>query len=213
MNTFLRKRYKAMKRWVQKRKIALSAFAIIFVIGGLAYTDYMSTRKNTVDPSTYTQLLNLIADAESNGNYNAYFGNSRNTTIDFTGMTINDVLKWQAEYVQQGNYSSAIGRYQIINTTLSGLVQRLGINPQQKFDQTTQDNLAIALLERRGSEKYVNDELTREEFAANLAKEWAALPKVIGEKPHDSYYASDGVNKSRVQVDEVLKAIEPIGPK
>ena len=76
-----------------------------------------------------------------------------------------------------------------------------------------QDKLAVALLERRGSKKYVNKELTPHEFAANLAKEWAALPKVIGDKPDESFYASDGLNKSHVSVAEIIQAIEPIKPK
>lgn len=173
----------------------------------------MQNRRLAVDPQSYTPLLELIASVESKDNYNAYFGNAGNKAIDFTNMTIAEVLQWQARYVAEGNASSAIGRYQIVNTTLSGLIERLGIDTTQKFDATTQDKLAIALLERRGSEQYINKELSREQFAANLAKEWAALPKVIGERPGDSYYASDGLNKSLVSIDKVLKAIEPIKAK
>jgi muramidase (phage lysozyme) len=132
--------------------------------------------------------------------------------VKFTDMSIAEVLHWQKEFVAQGNPSSAVGRYQIINTTLDGLVNELGIEPTQKFDPPTQDKMAIALLERRGAEAYVNKELSEEEFAANLAKEWAALPKVIGDNPEQSYYAGDGLNKSHVEPQEVLKAIEPIEP-
>lgn len=174
---------------------------------------YLDNRRLVIDPASYAPLLHLIGKAESNDNYNAYFGNAGNTSIDFTNMSIADVLAWQANHVAQGNASSAVGRYQIIDTTLSGLVQRLGIDTKTKFDQKTQDTFAIALLERRGSVKYINEELTLDQFAANLAMEWAALPKVIGDKPGDSYYAADGLNKSRVSVDEVRKAIEPISPR
>lgn len=185
---------------------------VFIIIAGLIYNSYMQNRRLTVNPTTYRPLLQLIAKAESNDNYNAHFGNASNSSIDFTKMPIADVLKWQAEYIQQGNPSSAVGRYQIINTTLSGLVNQLAIDTNQKFDHAMQDRLAIALLERRGAESYINEELTPEQFAANLAKEWAGLPKVIGDNPNDSYYASDGLNKSQVKVDEVLKAIEPISP-
>lgn len=174
---------------------------------------YIQNKRLTADPNTYTPLLQLIATVESKGNYNAYFGNAANSAINFTEMTISEVMKWQAEFVRQGNASSAVGRYQIVDTTLMGLVRQLGIDTNDKFDRDTQDKLAVALIERRGAESYVNNELTRDEFAANLAKEWAALPKVIGENPHESFYASDGLNKSFVSVDEVRKAIEPIGPK
>lgn len=207
---FKRKLKRTIKRWMRNRTFVLAASAIILCTCMMLYASYMDNRRDTVNPATYTSLLQLIARAESNDNYNAYFGNPGNTSIDFTKMPIEEVMTWQTNYVQQGNFSSAVGRYQIINTTLAGLVRQLGIDTKQKFDQATQDKMAIALLERRGAEAYVNDELTRDQFAANLAKEWAALPKVVGENPSDSYYASDGLNKSRVKVDEIMKAIQPI---
>lgn len=168
----------------------------------------MPNKTAAIDPVAFAPLLHLIARAESNDNYNAYFGNSTNFEIDFTSMSIAEVLAWQAAYVQQGSPSSAVGRYQILDTTLAGLVRQLGIDTSQKFDRSMQDGLAIALLERRGAVRYVNEELTREEFAANLAQEWAALPKVLGDNPDQSYYASDGINRSRVEVSEVLNVIE-----
>lgn len=182
-------------------------------IGIIVYTSYMQNRRLTVDPATYTQLLDVIAKAESKGNYNAYFGNPGNSSIDFTKMSIAQVLEWQADFVRQGNASSAVGKYQIIDTTLSELVRRLAIDVNQPFDKRTQDSLAIALLERRGAEDYINKEVTSQEFASNLAKEWAGLPKVIGQDPDKSYYASDGLNKSQVSVDEVMEAIKPISAK
>ena len=199
-----------MKRWLKKNKAAEIVAVLVLSTAIMAYTYSMSDRRLSVNPSTYSQLLGLIGRAESNGNYNAYFGNSRNTSIEFTKMKIGDVMKWQADFVAKGNASSAIGRYQIIDSTLAGLVRQLGINKNERFDEAMQDRMAIALLERRGAESYVNKELAPEQFAANIAREWAALPKVIGDKPDESYYQSDGLNKSRVTVDEVLQSIKPI---
>ena len=179
-------------------------------MGALLYASYMANKRISVDPVAYKPLLSLIAQAESNDNYNAYFGNGGNTTIDFTAMSVADVLAWQAEFVHQGSPSSAVGRYQIINTTLLGLVRQLDIDTMQKFDKSMQDKLAIALLERRGANAYVNKKITKEVFASNLAKEWAALPKVIGANPSESHYASDGLNKSRVSVNVILDVIERI---
>lgn len=173
----------------------------------------MSPRRLVVNPDTYGPLLQLIARAESNGNYNAYFGNAGNNAIDFTQMTITQVMAWQANYIRQGSPSSAVGRYQIINTTLEGLVRQRGIDTDRKFNHKTQDELAIALLERRGIEAYVNNELSRDEFAANLAKEWASFPKIVGPNPDQSYYHSDGLNRAHVRIDEVRQAIAVIAPK
>lgn len=160
-----------------------------------------------VDPKAYSPLLQTIAKGESNGNYNAHFGNTNNTAVHFTSMSIAEVLQWQKEFVRQGSPSNAVGRYQIIEPTLSGLVNRLRINPNETFDEAMQDRLAIALLERRGSKKFVAKELTREQFAANIAKEWAALPAVVGANPEESYYAGDGLNQSHVSINEVFQAL------
>lgn len=208
-----RKFIRNFKRWSRNRNTILLISIVVFCAGIIIYTNYMQDKRLTVNPASYEKLLDLIAKAESSNNYNAYFGNASNSSIDFTKMSIADVLKWQSEYVGQGSASSAVGRYQIINTTLTGLVQQLGIDTSKTFDKSVQDTMAIALLERRGAVSYINNEITGDQFAASLAKEWAGLPKVIGDKPDESYYASDGLNKSRVKVQEVLQAIEPITAK
>lgn len=213
LKNILRKQLRRITKRFKKQRFFIVISLLIFIAGTLAYTTYMQNRRLEVDPASYSPVLTLIAKAESNNNYNAYFGNATNSEVQFTNMTISEVMAWQAQYVQQGAASSAVGRYQIIDSTLAGLVRQLAIPVSQKFDQAMQDKLAVALLERRGSEKYVNKELTPHEFAANLAKEWAALPKVIGDKPDESFYASDRLNKSRVSVAEIIQAIEPIKPK
>ncbi|MDB5181336.1 MAG: hypothetical protein JWP13_99 [Candidatus Saccharibacteria bacterium] len=189
------------------KRIAASALVVtaVLLLGSVvAYRQFMPAK---IDPSAYTPLLDTIAKGESHGNYNAYFGNAGNTSIRFTEMTVSQVLIWQEEYVRQGSASSAVGKYQIINTTLKGLVQELAIDTSIKFDEKLQDRMAIALLERRGAEEYVGKKLSREDFAANLAKEWAALPKATGPNPEQSYYASDGLNKVQISLEEVYKAL------
>lgn len=204
--------FKGIQRWFRRRQVRIFFVALLFATAMLAYAGYMSNRRLSVDPSSYSSLLGLIGKVESNGNYNAYFGNANNHDIKFTKMSIDEVLTWQADFIAAGNPSSAVGKYQIINTTLLGLVRDLKLDTSETFNKKLQDRLAAALLERRGSEAYVNNELTREQFAANLAKEWAALPKVIGDNPESSYYDGDGLNKSRINTNEVLKAIDPITP-
>jgi muramidase (phage lysozyme) len=173
----------------------------------------MNTRRLSVDPSSYTPLMSLIGTIESNDNYNAYFGNPRNHEIKFTDMTIDEVMRWQADFIADGNASSAVGRYQIISTTLIGLVRELKIDTKEKFTQQMQDRMAIALFERRGSIAFINKEITAEEFTASLAKEWAALPKVIGNNPGSSYYAHDGLNKSRTSPDKIIATVNKLSAK
>jgi muramidase (phage lysozyme) len=122
-------------------------------------------------------------------------------------MSVGDVLKWQEEHVRQGSVSSAVGKYQIIRPTLAGLVSQLKIDPRVRFDEAMQDRMAIALLEGRGSHAFVQKKLSREQFAANLAQEWAALPKATGSNPGESYYAGDGINKSLITIDQIYSAL------
>ncbi|MGB4768210.1 MAG: hypothetical protein WBP22_03040 [Candidatus Saccharimonas sp.] len=202
----IRRFHKKLQRYVRPLPYTVG----LLVLGYVMYAVYMDTPRQTIDPTSYRPLLQLIAKAESSDNYNAYYGSPRNQDVTFTNMTIQEVLDWQQDFIDRGSPSSAVGRYQIINTTLEGLVKHLGIPPTRTFDQNTQDQLAITLIERRGAKEYVMGKLSKEAFAANLAKEWAALPKTIGDSPNASYYSDDGLNKSRVQVAELLSAIQPI---
>ncbi len=157
-----------------------------------------------------TDLLNMIAKVESKYNYDAYFGNPDNTSVRFTSMSVAQVLAWQKQFIEDGSPSSAVGRYQFMDTTLSGLTKELHIDPASKFDKTLQDKLAVALLERRGLREYINGTLTREKFANNLSKEWAALPKVIGDHPEQSYYARDGLNKALLSLPEFYAGLATV---
>ncbi len=161
-----------------------------------------------IDASAYQPLLDTIAKGESGGNYNAYFGRTASSEVPFTRMTVAEVMQWQQEYIRQGNASNAVGRYQFMGTTLAGLVKQLSISPHATFDPALQDRLARALIDRRGSHAFVQRKITREEFAANLAQEWAALPRMTGDNPHESYYSGDGLNHARVSTDEVLRAVD-----
>lgn len=158
----------------------------------------------------YSGLLAVIAEGESKGNYNAYYGNTGNDAIDFTSMTVGQVLDWQADYVARGNPSNAVGKYQFIRPTLAGLVRELRIDTDRRFDAALQDRLAIRLIERRGVHEFIDGRISREQLAHNLSKEWAALPRVIGDNPSASYYDGDGLNAVQVRVDQVLAAIDSL---
>lgn len=212
---YKRKLYKSIKRWVKKhrrhttRALLKPRNVLIFlVIGGLFSLILLNMQES--EKIHTADLLNTIAKVESRYNYNAYFGNSNNTSTQFTSMTVSEVLEWQKQFIEQGNQSSAVGRYQFIDTTLRGLVRELKINEDMKFDEALQDRLAVALLERRGIREYVDNKISREEFAHRLSKEWAALPRSIGENPEQSYYAGDGLNKAQLSVEEMYAGIATV---
>lgn len=207
--TFLKTlKIRARRIWRHIRTHA-PQYALVMLVAGsaLVYTISHMNRLLPVDPTSAEPLLALIARVESRDNYNAHFGKADNQSPKFTEMTIAEVLRWQDAFVAQGNPSSAVGRYQIINTTLAGLVQELDLDMTQRFDEAMQDRLALALLERRGVVAYINGRIDAKQFAAELAKEWAGLPRVIGNSPEKSYYAGDGLNTALVGVEEVLEAV------
>lgn len=155
-------------------------------------------------------MLATIAKGESNDNYNARYGDAGSTSPNFTSMTVSEVLAWQKNHIDKGNPSSAVGRYQFIQPTLRELVDELSIEESSIFNEQLQDELAIELLKRRGVYDYMDGKISREEFAHNLSKEWAALPRAKGDKPNKSYYAGDGLNKVRVNINEVYSSMDAL---
>ena len=145
-------------------------------------------------PDLAGKLLNTIGGIESNNQYDIQYGGKRNP--DLLNMTIDEVLQYQ----QGMKTSSAVGRYQFINKTLNDLVSQGYVTSDTKFTPETQDMLATKLLERRGLNKYLRGELTSNEFADNLSKEWAALPY----NTNKSYYDKDGINKALISREDFM---------
>lgn len=189
-----------------RRRVPLFTICAVIITGGVIFA--IMHKQPTIDPTAYAPLLTTIAKGESNGNYNAYFGHGENQSIHFTDMTIDQVLAWQDDYVKQGSASSAVGRYQFLNSTLKGLRDQLKLSSKTKFNDETQDTLAIALIERRGAVSFVEQKLTPEAFAKNLSQEWASLPTTTGMHPEKSYYDGDGLNSAQIKPSEILGAID-----
>lgn len=202
---------KSWRRIVRRATRARSG-GVIVVAALLLFGAGLLIERNTMNVN-YTELLSTIAEGESKGNYNAYFGNAGNASIRFTNMTVAEVMRWQRDFVASGKPSNAVGKYQFMGTTLAGLVDEMNIDPHTKFDEALQDRLAIRLIERRGAREYLRGAVSREQFAHNLSMEWAALPRVIGDDPNASYYAGDGMNKSHISISAVLGAIDTLRDK
>ena len=133
-----------------------------------------------VDPGTgagtgpYKGILDHIARSEGTANrpgggYNTSLGYGRflpgGREQNLTGKTLNEILALGDHMRRQpGNpNSSALGRYQIVGNTLRGLMRRLGLSGNEKFDEAMQDRLGAELVRGRGAN------------AQGLAQEWASL--------------------------------------
>jgi hypothetical protein len=209
---------KAIKKFLRSLRrdkrslLALAAAGLLALCAVVIHTMVMN-RHSELDIASTRPLLDLIGQVESRNNYDAHFGNASNRSVIFTDMTVSDVRAWQDQFITDGSPSSAVGRYQIISTTLDSLIRDLQLTGKEKFDESLQDRMAIRLLERRGALSFVDKTLSREAFAANLAQEWASFPRIVGDRPTESYYAGDGLNKALVAPDDVLNAVEGIRKK
>ena len=162
------------------------------------------------------RTLDLISKAESSGDPNAVYSGipaRLRPGKPITEMSVGSVLKWQRS-VRPEVASTACGEFQFIYVTLNDLVKAGEIEQGMAFDETAQRLGALALMDRRGLEKCVSGRMSVEDFALNLAKEWASLPvprdierRGRTVKAGQSYYAGDGLNKSLVSPREVLDAI------
>lgn len=158
----------------------------------------------------FDALKGVIGQAESDaaGGYDAVVSNKK-TPKPPTEMTVGEVLQWQRDELADPKNSgridvTAIGKYQIINKTLKGLVDAAGVSMSDKFDAETQDKLYMELLKGAGLNDYMDGTISKAEFAHNISKVWAGLPKDEGGK---SYYGKDGFNKAHVSWDAVMNAI------
>lgn len=140
-------------------------------------TDLANRAKSIAKFGRHDNILDLIASVESGGDYNATLDNGRWTggAQNLTGMTLNQVRALQKQMLAdpanralygEGQGSSALGRYQITGRTLEGLMKELGLSGDRLYDQDTQDELARALLRRRGNDP------------AGLRNEWEGLRRV-----------------------------------
>jgi len=132
------------------------------------------------------QLKTLIAFAEAGKKgYDAvHVSAARKTPKRPTQMTIAEVQRWIKRTPGQPH---AIGRYQIIPSTLRMLVARGGFKPSTRFDAATQDRMADILLADAGLAKFQAGRISQRRFMDNLALVWAGLPKANGKSAYHGY--------------------------
>jgi len=135
-----------------------------------------STRaQRVIDLWRTAAVLDLVAGPESRGNYNAWYRAAHQGEVQLAELTLAEVRALQRRLVRQ-NGGSAIGRYQIIDDTLEGLVVRMGLSTSERFTPALQDRMAMQLAREAGLAAWLDGALSDERFAARLARVWAGLP-------------------------------------
>jgi len=150
------------------------------------------------------ELLNFIARYESGGDYNIMVGGKRG---NLTGMTVGNVLDMQKNMIAKGHESTAVGRYQYIRKTLADTAAQMGMDVNStKFNEKTQDALAIQTLRTIGLERWLDGKLDDGAFLNKVAQVWASIPKTSGGSAH----AGVGSNKAGVKSDVALNTLQDI---
>lgn len=153
-------------------------------------------------------MLDLIGKTEGTDKGDGYnetlaYGKFTGGDVNLTGMTLGEIDRLQTNMLAHpdNNWnSSAIGRYQIVRTTLRGLKSEMGYSDSTLFTPAVQDAMANKLLDRRGLTSWQNGKISDAQFMNNLSKEWASLPKSNGR----GTYAGQGVGASAGTVVQTL---------
>jgi hypothetical protein len=175
-------------------------------------------------PGGKSPLLDMIAKGESTGagGYNAMnqgtpgggpvIGSGDSQKIinkKLTDMTVGEIMDRgaqpndDAKKRMENGLIFAAGRYQIIPKTLEALVKQGVVSKDDKFDETTQDKLGMALIKGTGALKLAAAG-NYEEAQNALAKTWASIPlatDIGNKKAGQSYYQKPGQNTAHSSLD------------
>lgn len=145
------------------------------------------TELSNLDGNTpVARLKSLIAVAEAGAKgYDAvHVGAKRKLPKRPTQMTLREINVWVRATPGQPH---AIGRYQIIPSTMKELIRRSGVSPQTVYSPRVQDAFADILLKDAGIDRFLKGRMSRKKFMNNLAKIWAGLPTSDGKSYYDGY--------------------------
>lgn len=173
-------------------------------------------------------LSALTARGESKGgNYNIVVGGS---SANLTSMTIGEVLQFQSQMKASKKYAStAVGKYQIIQSTLEGAVQSMGLNLNELFDEKMQERIFKDYLigaKRKNVSAYLNGTIpdtpeNLQKAQMDLAMEFASygVPRDVragefGEWPKrnilkgESFYSGAAGNKASISPEDSAVALK-----
>lgn len=171
-------------------------------------------------------LLDRIRLKEAPKGYGQIYSGAKGAPKDpdVSKMTLNRVLELQHRMIKNGSASSAAGGYQFIRKTLVATISQMRLTGAEIWTPALQDQMAIHLMKGRGLEMYTSGRMSRDDFANNLAKEWASLPvvtRIMGQKrmvnPGETFYAGDGLNKAHHKPETIIALVNalivPVVPK
>ena len=165
-------------------------------------------------PPTAQQQLKPVLDllAKGEGNYDSvnrgWAGDTMGGMTSLTGRHLTSYTVGQVMDYQNG-WLYAVGRYQLIPSTMRVAVRDTGIPLSTRFTPAVQDELAIALIEHKRPAVYQYVTGAHDSLGWALdeaAKEWAAVEYRHGR----GYYDGWGGNRARVSRVELAEVLQDV---
>ena len=160
----------------------------------------------------YRPMLDLIGKTEGTDKGDGYnetlaYGAYTGGDVNLIRMTLGQIDALQTRMLghpKNSWNSSAIGRYQIVRTTLRTIKQKLKLSDAVLFNQATQDRMGCFLLGVRGIDDYLAGRKSENHLINDLAKEWASLPTTTGK----GFYGGQHAAVSTDVVRQTLKLVK-----
>lgn len=159
----------------------------------------------------YRPLLDLIGKSEGTDKGRGYnetlaYGAYTGGDVELVAMTLDEIDALQTKMLAHPKNkwnSSALGRYQIVRTTLRRIKTALELTGKERFDARMQDRMACFLLGSRGIDRWLAGKMSEDALINALAKEWASLPTTSGK----GYYSGQRASVTVAEVREALAEV------
>lgn len=182
---------------------------------GASPSDTMATLSTSSDlAGGFGDINTLKAEiASGEGDYGAYnrgtAGDTKTREIDIQNLSVGQVMELQ----NQGKLF-AVGKYQFIPGTLREAVQYTGIDPNQPFNASTQEQLfpyLISEAKRPTLAGYLAGRHNDVDAALNdLAAEFASIPQSNGRGRHDGDSAGNRASGGQQRAQKIKRILEGV---
>jgi muramidase (phage lysozyme) len=177
--------------------------------------------RSTLGGKTFSQLEALIQTGESRKKgYDDYNYSTIGNKHEYAGKPVSEMTVAEVQANQAAHNYNAVGRYQMISSTLAAAVSFLHIDPQAKFDADMQDYIFENYLITRKQQAigdYImgrSDDLWGAVYAAS--KEWASVAAPPGyslakggkSDGLTSYYSGVQGNRASISATAMAQVLE-----
>lgn len=146
----------------------------------------------------YRPLLDLLGKSEGTDKGRGYnetlaYGAYTGGNVNLCALTLDEIDRLQTSMLAHPKNkwnSSAVGRYQIVRTTLRDIRETLKLSGTALFNEGMQDRMGCFLLGKRGIDMWLAGKISTDIMLIHLAQEWASLPVPSGMGYYDTQNAA-----------------------